>query len=107
MMRPRLGDFWLAMEQLKSVITGKQRHPFLTTLAKALLTIPISNADPERLISIVRKIDTDQRADLKAQTVESLLLCKVNSDSTAHEMELPEQLFKKAKSATKNYNLVH
>ena len=90
-MRPRLGDFWLAMEQLKSVITGKQRYPFLTTLAKALLTIPICTADPERLFS-VRKIDTDQRAGLKAQIVESLVLCKVNSDSTAHEMELPGQV---------------
>ena len=77
------------MEQLiKSVITGKQRYPFLTTLAKALLTIPIINADPERLFSMIRKSNTDQRAGLKAQTVESLVLCKVNSDSTSHEMEL-------------------
>ena len=62
------------MEKLKSMITGKQRYPFLTTLAKVLLTIPKLNADPEQ----VRKIVTDQRADLKAQTVESLLLCKVS-----------------------------
>ena len=107
MMRPKLGDFWLAMEQLKSVITGRLRYPLLTTLAKALLTIPVSNADPERLFSMVRKIDTDQRADLKPQTVESLLLCKVNTDSMAHEMELPNKLLKKAKKATKEYNLAH
>ena len=66
------------MEKLKSMITGKQRYPFPTTLAKVLLTIPILNADPEHLFCKVRKIVTDQRADLKAQTVESLLFCKVS-----------------------------
>ena len=66
------------MEKLKSMITGKQRYPFLTTLAKVLLTIPKLNADPEHFFCKVRNIVTDQRADLKAQTVESLLLCKVS-----------------------------
>ena len=42
-------------------------------LCKTLLVLPHGNADPERLFSMVNKIETDQRSSLLPSTVSDLI----------------------------------
>ena len=55
--------FWLNVHSLKSAM-GSLKYDNLSTLALQLLAIPTSNADSERVFSLVRKIKTDFRASL-------------------------------------------
>ena len=50
--------FWDAMSKVKLV--NESKFETLAALAKVLLILPHSNADPERLFSMVRKIETEQ-----------------------------------------------
>ena len=50
----------------------------LCKLMFGLLTIPGSNADSERGFSMLRKIHTDQRANLDQSTIISLMTMKFN-----------------------------
>ena len=62
-------------------VTGDEslRFSMLTQLAKRLLVLPHSNADPERLFSMVRNIVTDHRKRLDPSTISDLLSAKVNN----------------------------
>ncbi len=44
--------YWQELGQMQ----GENRFPVLVSLSKCLLSLPISNADTERVFSIVRKI---------------------------------------------------
>ena len=62
------------MAKLPSVMDMEVHHfGILSNLAKIFLVLPHSNADPERLISMVRKIETEQRWQLDTSTVSDLL----------------------------------
>ena len=54
-------------------------------LAKTALVLPHSNADPERLFSMVKKIETSQRSHLKAETTSNLISCKYNNPAACFE----------------------
>ena len=66
--------------------------------------LPHSNADPERLFSMVNKVETDQRGSMKASTVTNLISVKMNTDSACYDSEaeglFTSELLKSAKSAT-------
>ena len=47
---------------------------------KTLLVLPHSTADPERLFSMIGKVDTSQRSNLHASTVCDILRVKINTD---------------------------
>ena len=59
--RKRTDLFWLEVSEMKDSITGIQRFPNLSTLARFLLLIPHSNAFCKGVLSTVRKILTDSR----------------------------------------------
>ena len=48
---------------------GEKRYGNLADFSKLLLVLPHSTADPERLFSIIGKIDTSQRSSLLPSTV--------------------------------------
>lgn len=83
---------------------GTKRFRYLPVVALAALSLPHSNADPERCFSMVRKIQTDQRDRLSNKTINSLLSIKLNSDEDCHMFNVNEKLMKAAKSACVNYN---
>ena len=60
--------------------TTQKRFGNLVRLWKTLLVLPHSNADPERLFSMVQKVETEQRASLNPATVHDLLSVKMNTD---------------------------
>ena len=76
--------------------------PKLRELATILLVHPHANADPERLFSMVGKIETQQRGSLLPSTVRDLISVKVNNLShvNCHTVTFPPALAKEAKTAT-------
>ena len=93
--------FWDAMSKVKLV--NESKFETLAALAKVLLILPHSNADPERLFSMVRKIETEQRKNLDPSTVCDLLSVKLNIATPCFENEhlMSKEMLKNAKSATK------
>ena len=102
----RIDSFWFDMQMTK-LPTGKYHFRNLVSVALTALSLPHSNADPERCFSILRKIQTDQRGNLGLQTINSLLSVKFNMDCDCYSY-IPEQdVIKKAKSACSDYTKDH
>ena len=102
--------FWAEMAAMKQPgDQQQQRFPRLAVLAKALLVLPHSTADPERLFSMIKKIETDHRGSLLPSTVRSLLSVKLNTDEDCyHSKDLfTPKLLKAAKSATERSVTCH
>ena len=98
-----IDHFWAEMAAMtKPGDLQQQWFPHLTRLSKALLVLPHSTADPERLFSMVRKIETDHRGSLLPSTVNSLLCIKLNTDQECYRSNelLTQKLLRSAKSAT-------
>ena len=98
--------YWQEIGRMKT-LEGRPRFPNLTKLAKCLLALPHSNADTERVFSMVRKIVTDYRTEMEQSTLCALVACKLNSDCDCFKLETPKELLKKAKGATTAYNKEH
>ncbi|XP_052712794.1 uncharacterized protein LOC128186880 [Crassostrea angulata] len=56
--------FWSQMAKVMEPFSSKCRFGLLTKLALACCAIPVSNADPERIFSMLKKIQTEMRSDL-------------------------------------------
>ena len=59
---------------------GDKRFQNLANFCKLLLVLPHSTADPERLFSVIGKIDTSQQSSLLPSTVCDNLSVKLNVD---------------------------
>ena len=75
-------------------------------LPKLVLIIPHSNAEEERIFSMVRKNKTSFRPNLDPNGTLSSIL-KLANDKPTHAFQSPSTMVKKAKSATWDYNKVH
>ena len=64
-------SFWLKVHSQISPI-GSPKYTNLSALALHLLAIPTSNADSERVFSLVRRIKTDFHSSLSPETVSAL-----------------------------------
>lgn len=101
-----LCKYWQEVGSMKT-LQGDDRFPSLFLLAKCLLSLPVSNADTERVFSIVRKIITDYRTEMEQSTLCALLTCKMNCDCPCYELDTPKELLRAAKVATMEYNRAH
>ena len=80
---------------------GQTRYEELANLALCLLSIPTSNADCERVFSLVRRIKTDFRSSLATETVSSLISCHYNNHGHCCEhTAFDGELLKKVKRCT-------
>jgi len=61
--------FWGEMAKIFDIFVQKKRFNVLCKVAKTLLVLPNSNADSERVFSLVKKIHTEFRYDLKNDTL--------------------------------------
>ena len=77
------------------------RFPLLAKVMSPLLCLPHSNPDVERLFSILRKVHTDARYHLNADTITAYLQCKLNIDSPCDQLALSAEMLRLAKSATR------
>ena len=85
------------------ISTGSHRFATLCTVVLSLLSLPNSNADNERVFSMVKQIDTDNRSDLSQETICALLSCKLNTEDSCFYFQPSDELLKSAKSATWPY----
>ena len=69
--------------------------------------MPHSNADSERVFSMVNKICTERRVDLAQDTMAALIFVKVNSRVDSQRFEPSRNELSNAKSATMEYNRLH
>ena len=95
--------FWADIGDMKTVADLETlRFEKLSLLAKALLVLPHSNADPERLFSMVRKVYTELRRQMDPSTLSSLLSVKVNNDNPCYLNQefMSDAFVTSAKSAT-------
>ena len=94
--------------QTKSYLMAHCVLKGLSSISKLILVLPHSNAEEERLFSIVRKNKTAFRPTLDPKgTLSSILTIKFAGKEPAHQFEPPKELLKKAKSATSEYNKMH
>ena len=99
-----LDEFWASIGDLPQPEgeVGEKRFGHLASFCKTLLVLPHSTADPERLFSIIGKIDTSQRSSLLPSTVRSILSVKMNHDQEYFRTKelLTPDLLSRAKTAT-------
>lgn len=98
---PSSGDVVSFWHQAASI------YPNLSVVMKALLCVPHSNAQSERAFSMLKKVFTDQRADLCKETVNALMSVKMNTDVCCHKTSLDSTMQQKLKRAAFTYNEKH
>lgn len=103
--RKRL-DVWRDILKAKTSF-GEIRFPLLGKVFPALLCLPHSNADSERVFSMVRKIHTEARSSMTPDTLTAFLQIKLNSDSCCHDFIVTDSMIKKARSCANEYNQEH
>ena len=96
--------FWLHVKSMESPL-GERKYYHLSNLALNLLSIPASNADSERVFSLVRRIKSDFRASLSTDTLSALIGCHLNKTSECCERrKFDVTLINKAKVCTRELN---
>ena len=103
----RLDEYWGQVNLVTNKSKKDPRFPLLSRLATAMLTIPNSNSDCERVFSMVRKIQTEYRSDMDNSTLCSLLCAKINAKETCYQFQPSKALLRAAKCATYNYIKEH
>ena len=96
-----IDHFWADLADMRKITDTEEKHfTHLPALCKRLLVLPHSTADPERVFSMVKKVEMDHRGSLLPATVRSLLHVKLNSDESCHESQFSSKLLQTAKTAT-------
>lgn len=103
----RLDKVWDYLSKLQ--ICGQAQFPKLSKVAKLVLTLPHSNAEEERVFSVIRKNKTPFRPSLDPdETLGSIVTIKsAIGDKKIHQITIPESVLAKAKKATWDYNKLH
>ena len=97
-----LDHLWATMAEVMLMTDISTLHySILSRLAKVLLILPHSNADPESVFNMVKKISTEQISQLDPSTVCDLLSVKINNDYPCYDnnSQVTNTLLSCAKSA--------
>ena len=79
----------------------------MSKLALECVVLPNSNADCERIFSVLKKIQTEEhRSELANDTICSLICAKQNQNMECYEYCPDSELLKKAKTACIDYKLL-
>ena len=80
----------------------------LAQVAILVLTLPHSNAEEERVFSLITKNKTKFRPNLKLNgTLSSILTIKLANTEPCHKYEPTKEVLETAKKATVEYNTAH
>jgi len=85
-----------AIREIKTV-EGMPKFDRISDILLSILVIPHSNAECERLFSMVKKNRTAHRSLLSDALLESLLTLKTTADSFCYEKNFSDELLEKAK----------
>ena len=107
----RVDVLWYFLSQIKITGTSLSRFKLLPRIASIVLVIPHSNADHERLFSIVRKSKIDSRSSLKLDaTLSSIFLMKTHYPEATipcYRWKPDAALLEKSQSTARAYNYHH
>ena len=94
---------------MKDVAEGSLGFPRLRLAMRLILTIPHSNAEEERIFSLVRKNKTCFRPNLDPEEpLASIASVKLAMKAEAVEcFEIPDEILRDAKIVTDRYKLGH
>ena len=93
---------WGAIAKIKNAV-GEIKYPLLSILMKSILSVPHSNADSERIFSMVKKNHTEFRASMNVKTLSSLVINKVkliSNGKSCFDQQFSNSVITKAKKAT-------
>ena len=99
----RIDEAWHAIGQIPDVATGLPKFGILSAVVKGILVIFHSNADCERIFSLVNKNKTEFRSNISTKTLGSLLTRKTvmsANSQVCHSVQHAKSLLSRAKSAT-------
>jgi hypothetical protein len=88
--------FWEEMCDIKELFSKQPRYPNLSKLPMGCVVLPNSNADSERIFSMLRKIQTERRSELANDTICSLICAKQNQNMECYEYCPDSEILKKA-----------
>ncbi|XP_061191661.1 uncharacterized protein LOC133199855 [Saccostrea echinata] len=97
-----LNQYWNSLGKLK-LPRGQKQFQHLYNLSKNVLTLPHSNADTERVFSVLKKIQSDSRDNLADKTIHSLLSSKINNPIECHQYKPEPEVVKVARTACALY----
>ena len=103
----RVDAVWMDISSIKEKTTGRVKYVYLPKIMVAVLSIPHSNAEDERLFSLVKKNATEFRPNLSTKTLSDILTQKVFTQVEkvcCHQATFPQNVLEKCKKATSNYN---
>ncbi|KAK0146582.1 Protein FAM200B [Merluccius polli] len=102
-------EFWGSMSSTKSKMTGLSQFERLSKIAALVLVLPHSNADAERVFSMVGLNKTKTRNSLALDgTLSSIMTVKMAGlETQCFKWEPPTPVLKASKSATNTYNKQH
>ena len=105
----RLDALWNYFGEMKDAADGTVRFPKLKKVVRLIITIPHSNAEEERVFSIVRKNKTCFRPRLDPEeTLASIVTVKLAMESeSVNKFKIPDEVLRDAKSATYKNKLEH
>ncbi|KAJ8381382.1 hypothetical protein SKAU_G00021600 [Synaphobranchus kaupii] len=103
-----MGSFWAEMATRKHKVTGVSQFQRLASIAKLVLVLPHSNADAERVFSVVGLNKTKTTNSLALDgTLSSIMTIKMAGLEPCFKWEPSSTLIKASKTATSQYNKAH
>ena len=103
----RIDELWAYISTMKCG-DGMLKFSKLSQVAKLALVLPHSNADEERVFSMVTKNKTSFRPNLKLDgTLCSIITVKLANPEPCMDYEPPPTVIQTAKKATVTYNKAH
>ena len=103
----RMDILWNYLNEMKGP-DGAFLFKRLASVALLVLTLPHSNAEEERVFSMVTKNKTKFRPSLKLDgTLSSILTVKLAKSEHCHKYDPPLSVLKSTKKATSDYNKAH
>ena len=103
----RMDIVWAHISQMKNA-DGSLMFERLSKVAILILTLPHSNAEEERVFSMISKNKTRFRSSLKLDgTLSSILTIKCAEVEACQNFEPPTEVLEIAKKSTMTYNLAH
>ncbi|XP_029958821.1 uncharacterized protein LOC115396888 isoform X4 [Salarias fasciatus] len=102
-------EFWGKMSSKKNTVTGLNQFERLSKIATLVLVLPHSDADAERVLSMVGLNKTSQRNSLSLNgTLASIMtLNMAGLEPNCFKWEPTTQMIKDSKKATNTYNKQH
>lgn len=97
--KKRIDAQWVEVGNLKNA-SGTFKFKKISQIMLSLLLIPHSNAECERIFSMVKKNRNEFRSSMSNRTLESLLILKTNDSKLCYEQSFNQEFLSKAKKAT-------